>query len=118
MIAGLDACSTVDNMNYMDRNDLIQARGTENIDGVRYMDYGNTSSIKSLGALKFKGFDEDSGEPDDTVIDLKRNKSRLYAETPVFESDNKDKSTFDKGLFNFGIDKKSKGLGMELSLQF
>ncbi len=115
LILGLNACSGV---GFMDRTDLVQYQGTENIDELKYTGYGQTRKIKTLGAVSIMRFDEETGEKNPMMLDLKKNKSRFYAETMLFESDNKEKSFFDQTIFNVGVDKKKKGLNVELSFKF
>lgn len=115
LVLGLNACS---NVGYMDRTDLMQFRNTENIDEIKYLNYGQQKTIKTLGALNILSFDEETGEKSPTTVNLKKNKSRFYAETQLFVSDNKEKSFFDETIFNLGVDKKTKGMNMELTLKF
>lgn len=115
----LSSCST-SRIDFSDRNDLAATRGEESIHGIKYMDYGVIKTVHTLGAITIarSDFNKIGEKADPMVFDLKRSKSRFYAETNFFESDNKERSFFDKGMVNFGVDKKAKGVGMELSLQF
>jgi len=115
LTCGLNACSTV---NYMDRTDLIHSRNGLNVDEIEYSNYGQSRTIKSLGAVNIMRFDEVTGEKNPMTLDLKRKKNLFYAETRLFESGNKEKSFFDETFFNVGVDKKKKGVSVELSLKF
>ena len=115
LTAGLSACSSMD---YMDREDLAQLRGSSNVDEMKYTGYGAAKAIRTYGAINIDSFNEETGQVEKTVFGLKRYKNRFYAETQLSESDNKEKSFFDETLFNFGIDKKTKALNVELSFKF
>ena len=115
LTAGLSACSSMD---YMDRNDLAQLRGSDNIDEMKYTGYGTSKAIRTYGAINIDNFNEETGQTEQTVFGLKRYKNRFYAETQLSESDNKEKSFFDETIFNFGVDKKTKALNVELSFKF
>lgn len=118
LIMGLNACSMA-SMSFADRNDLIAAQGYEGLDEIAYNGYMQPRTIKTLGTLTMNN---NFGKTDDTadarVFQLKRDKSKFYAETSLFTSDNKDRTFFDETLINFGMDKKQKGMNVELTLKF
>ncbi len=114
--SGLSACSTSE-MSFADRTELAELRGEESLDSLRYFEYGIIKPTRTLGELTLGKSDLDSSEAA-TVIGFKRMKSRFYAETSLFQSDNKEKSFFDEGIFNMGVDKKTKGMNVELSFKF
>lgn len=118
LVSALCSCSGMSNTTYLDRKDIAELRGTNNIDEIKYSDYGSSKKITTYGAIMVNRFDEVTGADDPMVFDIKRTKSRLYAETKLSESDNKEKTTFDETIFNVGLDTNNKGLSAELTLKF
>ncbi len=114
---GLGACASLD---FADRSELIATQGYEgDIDELVYTNFGEARRVKTLGTLTMNNFSKKTDEDDGSrVFNLKRDKSRFFAETTVFTSDNKDKSFFDETAVNFGVDKKKKGLNVEFSMKF
>lgn len=119
---GLSACSSTtanfSGFDYMDRTELAELRGNDNVDEVKYDYYGNHKTVRTYAAVSVDRFDDTTGKNDPVTVDIKRLKSRVYAETRLYESDNKDKTFFDESMFNFGYDKKAHNIGMELSLKW
>jgi hypothetical protein len=118
LTAGLCSCAAGTDVSFADRFDMQEESFGASIDEVRYTDFRAPKNIKTLGSVTINKFDKVTGEADPSVIMLKKYRSKFYAETKLFESDNKEKSFFDESSFNFGIDKKSKGMSVELSLKF
>jgi hypothetical protein len=121
LVVGLNACSTnsaVSGVGFMDRDDLSEFAGEEPIDEQRYTGYRTFRTSKTLGAISLNRFNEETSEDEKTLMKIKRHRSFFYAEANLFESDNKDKSFFDESVFNFGVDRKTKGLNFEVSLKF
>lgn len=121
LVVGLSSCSSTSSfsdLGYMDRGDVAEFAGDEPLDEVKYVGYNKTRTAKTLGAISISKFNQETSEDEKTIMKIKRNKSFFYAETNLYESDNKDKSFFDESVFNFGVDKKTKGLSFEVSLKF
>lgn len=120
MVVGLNACSTsaVNGVGFMDRDDVAEFAGDEPLDEVRYTGYKSFKTSKTLGAVSLNRFNQETSEDEKTIMKIKRHRSFFYAETNLYESDNKEKSFFDESVFNFGVDRKTKGLSFEVSLKF
>jgi hypothetical protein len=75
---------------------------------------------RTLGGVSFtrSGLD-DSGRPfKPQYFVLRREKQEVRAETILFESKNKNKSVIDNSIFGFGVDRKEKGLSLDLTFRF
>lgn len=83
----------------------------------------DNKKIREYGGLVIKDTkkdttDKDLDEGDNYYVSFKRQKSRVFAETLLFKSDNEEKSFIDQTFFDFGVDKKQKGVSFNLTLKY
>ncbi len=122
MVLGLNACAAYDyadnKLDYVDAIDVAALRGAPTADEIRFNEYGHAKKVESLGAISINKFNEVTGEKEPVMVDLKRYGRKVYVETKLFDSENKEKTFFDQSYFNFGYDRKTKGVGAELTFKF
>lgn len=109
-----NACSGVD---YINNSTYAELTDTY-ID--RSADFDTANKAKQYGALMFKKdrSKEMSEEGNAITFALKRQKQKFFAETNLFNSKNTEKTFIDRTDFDFGIDRKSKGFALGLTMKF
>ncbi len=110
-----NACSGVD---YVNNAGYTEITGIDVNDKAAYFD--TSKRAKQYGALMFKrdSNKEMSEEGNAITFALKRQKQKFFAETSLFETKNEEKTFIDKTFFDFGLDRKSKGLSLGLTMNF
>jgi hypothetical protein len=73
---------------------------------------------KRYGGLILNNFSEETGEASEYFVSLKRKKKRFYAETMLFQREEKENSFLEQAFFDFGLDKKKKSLGFNVTLKY
>lgn len=119
-------CISCNNMDYMNKKSFREMRASQGIESFAPSKF-DRKKIKEYGGLVIKPSNEesDSGSTDTSTLEdenyyvsFKRQKSRVFAETLLFKADNEEKSIIDKTFFNFGLDKKKKGMSFEVTLKY
>jgi len=118
----LVACNNVDYMNRKSYANFKESQGYEafkpsKFDGKQPRSYGGLIIKKNPEAeVDTTNLTEDND--DNYYVAVKRKKSRVFAETILFEAENKENSYIDETFFDMGIDHKKKGLSFGLTLRY
>jgi hypothetical protein len=118
VVIGLSGCSAFslsDNADFAPVNGFAGFNETVNLkDEMRY----KRNNVKTLGVLTIADFSKSAQDRDPMVFLIKREKSKISAVTSLYQSENKEKTFFDETILDIALDKKNKGLSMELTLKF
>lgn len=114
------ACNN--NVDYMNRKDYAKLRADQGVDSFIPTKFDGRK-IREYGGVVIKNAEDednssDINEEDHHYVAFKREKSRVFAETLLFRSDNERKTFVDQTFFDFGVDKKKKTLSLNLTLKY
>lgn len=113
----LNACSGVE---YLDRRTFSEVK-TDN--GSSFNQYYTDSRTRKYGGLIIKRKGEklnnaDEKEDENMYITLNRNKSKIFAEAAIYNSENIEKTYLDQTALDFGVDRSKKALSLNLTFRY